>query len=108
LAGTAHAVLQGSENCGFTNGGSWGMKMRRFVPGVDSYLGAEVPASLMRFSEPAPQRASAGVGPSSDGDGPGRFRGIETTALINEQPTTLIEKYRNLCYWRQVVNAENN
>ncbi|HXQ76468.1 MAG TPA: hypothetical protein VN791_08235 [Acidimicrobiales bacterium] len=34
--------------------------------------------------------------------------GVEDVALISENATTLSEKFRNLCYWRQVVNAENN
>jgi hypothetical protein len=69
--------------------------MRRFVPGIDSYLGAGIPASLMRFTE-------------SDDGASGGLTEIHDIALILEKPTTLIEKYRQLCYWRQVVNAEHN
>jgi hypothetical protein len=71
--------------------------MRRFVPGVDSYLGMGTPASLMRFSDP-------------DGrDLAGRqLASLEDVTLILERPVTLIEKYRQLCYWRQVVHAESN
>jgi hypothetical protein len=71
--------------------------MRRFVPGVDSYLGTGIPASLMRFSEPQSTEVTS-VHPAA----------IEYVALIAEPATSLIEKYRKLCYWRQVVNAENN
>jgi hypothetical protein len=66
--------------------------MKRFVPGVDSYLGAGIPASLMRFSEPENCHPHA----------------VDYVELIAEPATSLIEKYRKLCYWRQVVNAENN
>ena len=59
--------------------------MRRFVPGVDSYLGPGVPA-LLRFTGP-------------------EFGEI---SLIEERVTTLSDRFRQLCYWRQVVNAENN
>jgi hypothetical protein len=71
------------------------MDMRRFVPGVDAGLATGIPASLMRSSE---------LG--SNGDGP--HDGIGDVRLITERATTLIDKYRQLCYWRQVVNAENN
>jgi hypothetical protein len=51
----------------------------------------------MRFSEPE----------SSDvvSQPPG---GEVNVSLITEQATSFIERYRQLCYWRQVVNAENN
>jgi hypothetical protein len=71
--------------------------MKRFVPGVDTYLGSGIPASLMRFSE-----SDAGV---VESEHPGAVGYI---GLIMEQPVTLIEKYRQLCYWRLVVNAENS
>jgi hypothetical protein len=71
--------------------------MRRFVPGVDSYLGAGVPSSLMRFSEP---ESSDAVGPADGHD--------RRIPLISERATSFLERYRQLCYWRQVVNAENN
>jgi hypothetical protein len=71
--------------------------MRRFVPGVDSYLGAGVPASLMRFSE------------SDSGEGASRNPSyIGDVELIPERPASLIERYRQLCYWRQVIHAEYN
>jgi len=73
--------------------------MRRFVPGVDTYLGAGIPASLMRFSEPG---SESGTVTSQ------HPYAIDYVALIAEPATTLLEKYRKLCYWRQVVNAENN
>jgi hypothetical protein len=66
--------------------------MRRFVPGVDSYLGAGAPSSLMRFSDPASNEPS----------------GVGDVELTTEKTTTLSEKYRQLCYWRQIVNAEHN
>jgi hypothetical protein len=70
--------------------------MRRFVPGVDSYLGVGTPDSLMRFSDP-------------DGrDLAGQLASLDDVTLILEKPVTLIEKYRQLCYWRQVVHAESN
>jgi hypothetical protein len=71
--------------------------MKRFVPGVDTYLGIGVPDSLMRFSE-ADSGDIANHLPADVGD----------VELIKEQATTLNEKYRQLCYWRQVVNAETN
>ncbi len=71
--------------------------MKRFVPGVDSYLGEGVPPSLMRFSDPTPD-TETGSRPSAIGE----------IDLIAENATSLSEKFRNLCYWRQVVNAENN
>lgn len=71
--------------------------MRRFVPGVDSYLGTGVPSSLMRFSEPESSDPVLQSG--------GRDRCIP---LISERATSFMERYRQLCYWRQVVNAENN
>ena len=84
--------------------------MRRFVPGVDSYLGAGAPASLMRFSDPEPPTALAPAPAPAPSEGvkTGQFSGFDSAALIMERPVTLIEKYRQLCYWRQVVNAENN
>ena len=30
------------------------------------------------------------------------------TTLISWQGTTAVDKFRQLCYWRQVVNASNN
>jgi hypothetical protein len=66
--------------------------MRRFVPGVDSYLGTGAPASLMRFSDPESNEPSA----------------VGNVELITEKTTSLSEKYRQLCYWRQIVNAEHN
>jgi hypothetical protein len=71
--------------------------MRRFVPGEDPYLGAGVPSSRLRFSEPASSDAVRRPA--------GRDRRI---CLIGEEPTSFMERYRQLCYWRQVVNAENN
>jgi len=53
--------------------------------------------SMMPFSEPE----------SSD-EPSYPLLGIEAVNLITENATTLTEKYRQLCYWRQVVNAENN
>jgi hypothetical protein len=70
--------------------------MKRFVPGVDSYLGMGVPSSLMRFTE-----ADSGVVPEASA-------GVGHVRLIMGEPQTLGEKYRQLCYWRQVVNAEKN
>ncbi len=52
----------------------------------------------MRFSESGHE----------SGAGDGDRSGIGYIALIKEPATTLIDKYRKLCYWRQVVNAENN
>jgi hypothetical protein len=75
--------------------------MRRFVPGVDSHRGTGIPASLMRASEPEPE-------PDSDHAASRHPSAVDYVALIAEPATTLIEKYRKLCYWRQVVNAENN
>jgi len=70
--------------------------MRRFVPGVDSKLGSGFPPSIVRSSA-----VESGVAVA------GRIV-IEDIQLISDDGTTLIEKYRRLCYWRQVVNAENN
>ncbi|HXQ44659.1 MAG TPA: hypothetical protein VN816_08475 [Acidimicrobiales bacterium] len=67
------------------------------MPGVDSYLGAGVSDSLMRFSE-QDSGDVASRQPDEVGD-------IE---LIREQAPTLNDKFRQLCYWRQVVNAESN
>jgi hypothetical protein len=71
--------------------------MRRFVPGVDSYLGGGSPESLMRFADPNAEDAEGG-----------QLASVGDISLILEKPVTLIEKYRQLCYWRQVVHAENN
>jgi hypothetical protein len=57
--------------------------------------------SMMPFSEPGSSDESS-AGPSYP------LLGIEGVSLIMENATTLTEKYRQLCYWRQVVNAENN
>jgi hypothetical protein len=71
--------------------------MRRFVPGVDSYLGAGVPASLMRFSE------------SDSGEDALMLRSdLGSATVITTGAGSLSEKFRRLCYWRQVINAENN
>jgi hypothetical protein len=73
------------------------MKMKRFVPGVDSYLSSGIPASLMRFSE------------SDAGEVESRHpSAVSYISLIMERPVTLNDKYRQLCYWRLVVNAENS
>jgi hypothetical protein len=53
--------------------------------------------SMMPFSEPE----------SSD-EPSYPLLGIAGVTLIVENATTLTEKYRQLCYWRQIVNAENN
>jgi len=66
--------------------------MRRFIPGVDS---ADVPG-VVRASELVP------------GEDPGDRVVLVDIALIADEATTLVEKYRRLCYWRQVVNAESN
>jgi hypothetical protein len=71
--------------------------MKRFVPGVDSYLATGIPPSLMRFSDPASDTVTSRH-PSA----------IDDVALIVENATSLSETFRNLCYWRQIVNAENN
>ncbi|HVC68917.1 MAG TPA: hypothetical protein VNC61_01500 [Acidimicrobiales bacterium] len=33
---------------------------------------------------------------------------VGMATLISWQTTTVHDKYRQLCYWRQVVNASNN
>jgi hypothetical protein len=71
--------------------------MRRFVPGVDSRRGSGIPAALMRAPEPNSSDV-VNTHPSA----------VDYVALIAEPATSLVEKYRKLCYWRQVVNAENN
>jgi hypothetical protein len=71
--------------------------MKRFVPGVDSYLGAGVPASLMRFSES-----------ESGEDAVTRRSTLGSATVITTGAGSLSEKFRRLCYWRQVINAEYN
>ena len=70
--------------------------MRPFVPGDDPSSGAGIPASLMRSSSPHGDVISC------------HPHAIEYVALIAEPATTLLDKFKKLCYWRQVVNAENN
>lgn len=71
--------------------------MERFEPGVDSWHGAGIPASLMRFSDPAST------------DGLSRHpAAIAHITLIAEQPSTLAERFQQLCFWRQVIHAEYN
>jgi hypothetical protein len=33
---------------------------------------------------------------------------ITYITLIVEQPSTLADRFRQLCYWRQVINAEHS
>jgi hypothetical protein len=33
---------------------------------------------------------------------------LDAIALIGERPTSLAEKYRHFCYWRQVLEADDN
>ncbi|MGH9018841.1 MAG: hypothetical protein ACRDY1_13910 [Acidimicrobiales bacterium] len=62
------------------------MEVRPFVPGDDSHLGAGVPPWL---------REHPGVE-------------LRDVMLIKENATTLSDRFRQLCYWRQVVNAKSN
>jgi hypothetical protein len=71
--------------------------MERFERGVDANRGPGIPASLMRSSWP------------ETGDGSSQHpAAITYITLIVEQPSTLADRFRQLCYWRQVINSEHS
>jgi hypothetical protein len=73
--------------------------MRRFVPGDDPEPEPGFPASSMRFSEREPADDAAGGSVTDVG---------ATATVIPLEARSLSDKYRRLCYWQQVINAENN
>ena len=62
------------------------MEVRPFVPGDDAHLGSGMPPWLKQY--PAVT--------------------LRDVTLIKENATTLSDRFRQLCYWRQVVNAHSN
>jgi hypothetical protein len=72
--------------------------MRRYEPDEVSRRGMTIPASVVRSDEPGSTDALVNrlVGQA----------GIVT--LISWQTTSVGDKFRQLCYWRQVINATNN
>jgi hypothetical protein len=57
-----------------------------------------IPASVVRSDEPG----------STDGLVNGLIRQVGVATLISWQTDSVSDKFRQLCYWRQVVNATNN
>jgi hypothetical protein len=72
--------------------------MRRFVPGGGAHLGTSISAALIRSSAPESREALIGLLRSQAG----------SMTLITGTGTSLSERYRQVCYWRQVVNAHTN
>jgi hypothetical protein len=72
--------------------------MRRYEPGADSHRGLVIPASLVRSHEPG----------STDALVNRLLTDVGAATLISWQSTSLDDKFRQLCYWRQVVNSTNN
>jgi hypothetical protein len=72
--------------------------MRRFEPGKDSRRGMMIPASVTRSDEPGSTDALVN-----------RLIGdVGVATLISWQGHSAEDKFRQLTYWRQVVNSSNN
>ena len=93
MAVNPHCVLRSSVTASGKNLRGW--TMERFDRRVDLNRGAGIPASLMRYSEP---EASDGLSSHP--------AAIAYMTLIVEQPSSLAERFRQLCYWRQVINSD--
>ncbi|HEY7948445.1 MAG TPA: hypothetical protein VID75_12280 [Acidimicrobiales bacterium] len=72
--------------------------MRRFEPDEDSRREMLIPASVVRRDEPGSTDVLVNC----------LMGQVGATALISWQHTSVGDKFRQLCYWRQVVNASNN
>ena len=77
--------------------------MRRFELETDSSRRVE-PA----FFAPRVGAVAAGGGAALVDPAGGCHVEIPPIELIAERPGSLVQKYRHLCWWRQVVNADNN
>jgi len=72
--------------------------MKRFEPDEVSRRGMLIPAPVARRDEPG----------STDVLVHRLMSEVGATTLISWQETSVGDKFRQLCYWRQVVNASNN
>jgi len=73
-------------------------EMRRFVPGVGAHLGTSISVALVRSLAPEAREILVRHLLTQCGG----------TTVIDATGTSLSERYRQVCYWRQVVNARNS
>jgi hypothetical protein len=72
--------------------------MRRFVPGIDTRAGMEIPVSVATRQEPG----------STDALVNHLLGQVGVATVITWESPSVSGKFRQLCYWRQVVNTANN